>query len=101
MGLFDKLTGTRYPDSGIAPRSAADLRAALLDLNQPDNPWVVRNATTKGVDLVAEWRTREPAWQAFFVQHRLSREVQISHAPGRRRPCGARCRPAVGGHLGR
>ncbi|MEU1028035.1 hypothetical protein ABZ402_04650 [Streptomyces mirabilis] len=60
MGFFDKLTGTRYPDSGVVLLSAMELRAALLVLNGPDVPFRVRNALPKEkADLVAECRIRE------------------------------------------
>ncbi|MET9431682.1 hypothetical protein [Streptomyces sp. NPDC003036] len=32
MRLLDRLTGTRYPSGGVAPRSSAEVRAALLAL---------------------------------------------------------------------
>ncbi|MFE4819555.1 hypothetical protein ACFRFU_24625 [Streptomyces sp. NPDC056704] len=55
MILFDKLTGTKYPDSHVAPRSAEEVRAALLALNGPDVPYRVRNALpAEKADLVAE-----------------------------------------------
>ncbi|MFE5840672.1 hypothetical protein ACFQ7N_03390 [Streptomyces niveus] len=55
MGLFDKMTGTRRPDSGVAPRSAEEVRAALLALNGPDVRFSVREDTSKErVGLVAE-----------------------------------------------
>ncbi|MFE2563187.1 hypothetical protein [Streptomyces mirabilis] len=55
MILFDKLTGTKYPDSRVAPRSAEEVRAALLALNGPDVPYRVRNALpAEKADLVAE-----------------------------------------------
>ncbi|MET7973952.1 hypothetical protein ABZW44_12885 [Streptomyces mirabilis] len=44
MGFFDKLTGTRYPDSGVVLLPTMELRAALLALNGPDVPFCVRNA---------------------------------------------------------
>ncbi|MEV7891268.1 hypothetical protein ACWD3I_32175 [Streptomyces sp. NPDC002817] len=73
MGLFDKLTGTRHPDSGIAPRSAEEVRAALLAVNKPDVPYVVRNARPdERADLVAEWRIEEPAWHTFFARSQLT-----------------------------
>ncbi|MFJ3302222.1 hypothetical protein ACIPSA_03715 [Streptomyces sp. NPDC086549] len=60
MGLFDRLTGTKYPESGVTPRASTEVRAALLALNGPDVPWVVRNATAKeGGDLVAVWEVPE------------------------------------------
>ncbi|MEN1887282.1 hypothetical protein [Streptomyces mirabilis] len=60
MGFFDKLTGTRYPDTGVVLLSGMELRAALLALNGPDVPFRVRNALPKEkADLVAECRIRE------------------------------------------
>ncbi|MFD3613952.1 hypothetical protein ACFWWT_01635 [Streptomyces sp. NPDC058676] len=77
MGLFDKLTGTKRPDDGVAPRSADEVRAALLGVNRPDVPYVIRDGGPEGADLVAEWRMAEPAWQAVFVESQLSRAVRI------------------------
>ncbi|GCB45925.1 hypothetical protein [Streptomyces sp. NL15-2K] len=57
MGLFDRLTGTRYPDAGVAPLSATEVRAALLAFNGPDVPYRVRGGLPEEkADLVAEWR---------------------------------------------
>lgn len=60
MGLFDRLTGTKYPDSGVSPRSAEDVRAAILALNETaDVPYRVRNALpAEKADLVAECQIR-------------------------------------------
>jgi hypothetical protein len=59
MGLFDKLTGTKRPDSGAAPRSIDEVRTALLALNRADAPYRVRNALPdEKADLVAECKTR-------------------------------------------
>ncbi|KOG29631.1 hypothetical protein [Streptomyces resistomycificus] len=53
--LWDKLTGTQHPDSGVAPLSSGDVRAALLALNGPDVPYRVREALpAEKADLVAE-----------------------------------------------
>ncbi|MFF3215569.1 hypothetical protein ACFYYB_33690 [Streptomyces sp. NPDC002886] len=77
MGLFDRLTGTRHPDSGVAPRSAQEVREALLSLNGPDVPYLVRAATpAEGADLVAEWRILEPAWRTFFARTQLDRTLK-------------------------
>ncbi|MFF3327558.1 hypothetical protein [Streptomyces sp. NPDC002889] len=55
--LWDKMVGTRYPDSGVTPLPAVEVRAALLALNGPEVPFVVRNGTPKErADLVAECR---------------------------------------------
>jgi hypothetical protein len=77
MGLFDKLTGTKRPDTGVAPRSAEDVRAMLLSLNAPDIPYVVRDGAPEKADLVAEWRLMEPAWRSFFVRTQLGRRIRI------------------------
>ncbi|MER5757945.1 hypothetical protein [Streptomyces sp. NPDC002082] len=77
MGLFDKLTGTRHPDRGIASRSAEEVRAALLGLFAADAPYVVRGGAPEGADLVAEWRIQEPAWHTFFARTQVSRVLQI------------------------
>ncbi|MCX5415293.1 hypothetical protein [Streptomyces sp. NBC_00059] len=77
MGMFDKLTGTKHPEKGIAPRSAEEVRAALFAINGPDVPYRVRNATPdEGAGLVAEWRVTEPAMRTFFVRTQLDRTVK-------------------------
>ncbi|MFH9617441.1 hypothetical protein [Streptomyces pratensis] len=77
MGLFDKLTGTKHPEDGVAPRSAEELRTALLSLDQPDVPYVIRDGAAHGADLVAEWRLEEPAWQTFFIGSQLTHAIRI------------------------
>ncbi|MFI8824365.1 hypothetical protein [Streptomyces sp. NPDC053431] len=54
---WDRFTGTAYPDGGVAPLPAAELRTALLALDGPDVPFRVRDALpSEKADLVAEWR---------------------------------------------
>lgn len=43
MGLFDRLTGTGHPETGVAPLPATELRAALLAFTGPDVPYRVRD----------------------------------------------------------
>ncbi|MFE5723733.1 hypothetical protein [Streptomyces erythrochromogenes] len=58
--LWDKYTGTRYPDSGVAPRPTTELREALLGLGGPSGVFLVREGTSKErADLVAECRVAE------------------------------------------
>ncbi len=78
MGRFrDRMTGTKYPDGGVVPLSAEEVRASLFAVNGADVPYRVRNAlpTEKG-DVVAEWRVLEPAWRTYFVQKRVDRLVK-------------------------
>ncbi|MEW1900939.1 MULTISPECIES: hypothetical protein [unclassified Streptomyces] len=77
MGIFDRLTGTERPDRGTPPRSAEEVRAALLALNGPDVPFVVRGGAPEGADLVAEWRISDPAWHTFFIRTQVSRVTQF------------------------
>jgi hypothetical protein len=77
MGLFDKLTGTRRPEGGVAARQADEVRAALLGLNGDDVPYVVRDGRPEGADLVAEWRVLEPAWRTFFARSQVSRVYKV------------------------
>ncbi|MFF9311142.1 hypothetical protein ACF1BS_09540 [Streptomyces sp. NPDC014748] len=77
MGLFDKLTGTRHPSEGVAPVAREELRQALLGLNQPEVPYVVRYGGGEQCDLLAEWRLTEPDWRHIFVQARISHAVRI------------------------
>ena len=77
MGLFDKLTGTQHPPEGVSPVSGEELRTAILRLNQPDVPYVIRYSAGERCDLVAEWRLAEPAWQHVFVESQLSHAVRI------------------------
>ncbi|MEU2911265.1 hypothetical protein ACFYM3_06535 [Streptomyces massasporeus] len=77
MRLFDKLTGTAHPADGVAPRPVREVRAALLGLGRADAPYVIRDGAAQGADVVAEWRTAEPAWQNLFVRSRLTRAVRF------------------------
>jgi hypothetical protein len=77
VGLFDKLTGTQRPADGVTPASPREVRTALLGLNRPDLPYVIRDGAPEDADLVAEWRLAEPIWQTFFVQSQLSRALRI------------------------
>lgn len=58
--LWDKFTGTAYPDTGVAPLSAEEVRTALLSVNGQGVPFRVRHALpAEKADLVAEWRVSE------------------------------------------
>ncbi|MDI2027465.1 hypothetical protein QFW96_02530 [Saccharopolyspora sp. TS4A08] len=66
MGLFDWFTGTKRPASGTVPRSAQEVRAALLGVNGPDKPFTARDGRAEGVDLVAEWKIADVRWYGYF-----------------------------------
>jgi hypothetical protein len=77
MGLFDWLTGTKRPPAGVAPKSATDVRAALLAVNRPTAPFIVRDGTPEEVDLVAEWRIVDAKWYEVFAKAGLSKVFKI------------------------
>ncbi|WP_189712341.1 hypothetical protein [Streptomyces phaeofaciens] len=58
--LRDKITGTRYPETGAVALPVLELRQALLDLGWTDAPFRVRGALpAEKADLVAECRVPE------------------------------------------
>jgi hypothetical protein len=78
MGLFDKLTGTRHPGRGVPVRPAAEVRAALLGVNGPDVPYLVREGTpSEGADVVAVWETREPATRTGQLRRTLKTRMRL------------------------
>lgn len=77
MGLFDHFTGRKAPAPGVARRDAEDVRAALLDLNRPTAPFVVRDGGPEGCDLVAEWRIVEARWYEIFAKAGLTKSAQV------------------------
>ncbi|WP_030964923.1 hypothetical protein [Streptomyces sp. NRRL S-378] len=76
--LWDKYTGTRYPDSEIAPLPTMELREALLAINGQDVPFRVRHALPKEkADLVAEWRVLKPASGSGFSRRQVELRLKI------------------------
>ncbi|MEU5918760.1 hypothetical protein [Streptomyces sp. NPDC047141] len=59
MGFFERLNGTRRPPSGVTPRTAAEVRDAVLAVSGPGTPYRVRRAApSEKADLVADWSIR-------------------------------------------
>lgn len=77
MGLFDWLTGTKRPAKGVAPKTAGEVRAALLAVNRSTAPFVVRDGAPEGVDLVAEWRIVDAQWSTIFARAGLKKVAKI------------------------
>jgi hypothetical protein len=77
MGLFDWLTGTKRPQAGVAPKSAAEVRAALLAVNRPTAPFIVRDGAPEQVDLVAEWRIVEATWYEIIAKAGLTKVFKV------------------------
>lgn len=66
MGLFDFFTGTKRPAAGVVPVPAEAVYAALLSVNSPDRPFVIRDGRAEGVDLIAEWKIADARWFGYF-----------------------------------
>ena len=60
----------------MVAQSPSAVRSALLDTNRPDAPFVIRDGSPEGVDLVAEWRIVDYAWYDFFARARVQRANQ-------------------------
>ncbi len=58
----ERRMGTKYPDTGVTPLPAVEVRAALLALNGTGVPFQVRQAVVgEKAHLVAEWQIVLPA----------------------------------------
>jgi hypothetical protein len=77
MWLWDLLTGTKRPAEGVKPKSAQHVREALLAVNDPKLPFVVRDGAPEGVDFVAEWRIVDASWYGFFSKAGLKRTFKV------------------------
>ena len=64
---------------------AARLKSDLLAINRNTAPFVIRDGTPEGVDLVAEWRIVDAAWYEIFAKAGLERvfRVLMKFDPGR------------------
>lgn len=77
MGLFDFLTGRKAPAAGVVPKSAAEVRAALLAANRPTAPYSVRDGAAEGADLVAEWKIVDASWYEIFAKAHLEKAFKV------------------------
>lgn len=77
MGLFDWLTGTKKPPAGVVAKSPAEVHAAILAVNRPTAPFIVRDGGPEKVDLVAEWRIVDAAWYEIFAKAGLTKVFKV------------------------
>ncbi len=75
--ILDKLTGTKRPAEGTPRSTPEELRAALLAVAGPDDPYRVTEGGPKNADLTAEWRIDEPTWSTTFSQKDVSHVIKI------------------------
>jgi hypothetical protein len=84
VGFFDWMTGTKRPADGVVPGARVDVGNALLALNGPRQPFLVRDGLSEGVDLIAEWRIADARWFGYFgrvgtVNRTMMRLVEAKH----------------------
>lgn len=77
MGLFDLFTGTKRPAAGTPVKSDRELRDALLALNRASAPWRVVDGASEKVDLIAEWKVDDPAFNEHFHKAGSSRVFRV------------------------
>jgi hypothetical protein len=77
MGLFDFLTGSKAPPTGVPRKGEGELREALLALNREGSPWHVRDGAPEGCDLVAEWKIVDARWYEIFAKASLTKVFKV------------------------
>lgn len=77
MGLFDLFTGNKAPAPGVTRIPAAEVRTALLALNRNSAPWLVRDGSAEGCDLVAEWKIVDARWYEIFAKASVAKVFKV------------------------
>ncbi len=77
MNVMSWLTGSRPAPKGVERQSVAALRKALMALNRPTSPFVVRDGKKEGVDLVAEWKIVDAQWYEIFAKAGIKRVFKV------------------------
>lgn len=77
MGLFDFITGSKAAPAGVTRQPVATLRDAILALNRPTAPYVIRDGAPEGCDLVAEWKIVDARWYEIFAKASLTKVFKI------------------------
>jgi hypothetical protein len=77
MGLLDFFIGTKKTAAGIPAKRSAEVREALLAVNRPALPFIVRDGSPEKVDLVAEWQIVDAIWCKVFAKAALDKTFKI------------------------
>lgn len=77
MGMLDWLTGTKAAPKGVVRQPAAALREALLAVNRPTAPFVIRDGAPEKCDLVAEWKIVDAEWYEIFAKAGLEKVFKV------------------------
>ena len=77
MGMFDWTTGTKAAPKGVVRQPVAALREALLGVNRPTAPFIIRDGAPEKCDLVAEWKIVDAAWFEIFAKAGLESVFKV------------------------
>lgn len=77
MGFWDWVSGTKRPEGGVPPQPPEQVWNALLAVNRPTAPFVVRDGRPEGVDLIAEWRIVDAQWYEVFAKAGMKSVFQV------------------------
>jgi hypothetical protein len=65
------------PASQFTPQSAETVRDALLAINRPTAPFVIRPGIAGEAELVAEWRIVDAGWYEIFAKAHLEKAFKV------------------------
>jgi hypothetical protein len=74
---LDFLKGVKKSGAGIPAKTSTELREALLAVNRPTLPFIVRDGSAEKVDLVAEWHIADDIWCKLFATAGLDKTFKI------------------------
>jgi hypothetical protein len=77
LRLLDFLIGMKKSAAGIPVKPSTELREALLTVNRPALPFIVRDGSPEKVDLVAEWHIVDGIWCKLFATAGLDKTFKI------------------------
>ena len=74
MGLFGF---GKKPNKNIPVLSVEEVRQRLLELNRETAPYQIRDGSTEGVELIAEWKIVDAKWYEIFAKANLTKIFRI------------------------
>ncbi|MDE1993015.1 MAG: hypothetical protein KGI75_10975 [Rhizobiaceae bacterium] len=77
MGLFDWLGGRKSPAKGMQRHPVVMLRQALLAINRDTAPFIIRDGSPEGVDLVGEWKIVDARWYEIFAEAGIEKAFKV------------------------
>lgn len=76
--IMDFIRGIKRPDTDTVVRSPDQVRAAILAVNRPTAPFVVREGGADEAELIGEWRIVDAEWSQVFAKAGLTKVFRVS-----------------------